>query len=574
MAPLDHRTETLDPSALQPAYTPIAESVDALPLAQTLVLLLTVMLALTALARRLEIPYPILLVLGGLGLGFMPGLSTMALDPDLVFLLFLPPVLWSAAFFTSVREFRQNLRPIGLLAFGLVLATTAAVALVARWLMPDLGWAPAFALGAIVSPPDAVAATAIGRRLAIPRRVVAILEGESLVNDASALVLYRTAIAATVTGVFALSHALLDFFYAGIVGVLIGLAVAWLVRRTMALVTDSFVEIALTLLAPFVAWILAEQVHASAVLACVAGGLSLRWRYSAISTPSTRLQARAVWDQFIFLVNGSIFILIGLQLGVLRSAIADDQLGPLLWHAAAISLTAIVVRLIWVPVATYVPRWLVPGLMRRDPLPPRTGVFLVGWIGMRGIVSLAAALALPLTLADGRPFPYRTEIILITFGVILSTLVLQGLSMKPIIRALGLAPETDLEEEEHAARHQATMAGLLKLEKLASRGDTPPVHTERLRLYYQSQQQRWEPHDHSTHEQAERDAEAFQRLRLETIEAERKALLDLRDLGEIGDETLLRLENELDLTAIRLGGGERKGSRDKRVKKGAGVTHF
>lgn len=545
-----------------------------LPLAQTLVLLLTVMLGLTALARRLDIPYPILLVLGGLGLGFLPGVSTMALDPDLVFLLFLPPILWAAAFFTSVREFRQNLRPIGLLAFGLVFTTTAVVAVVARWLMPDLGWAPAFALGAIVSPPDAVAATAIGRRLSMPRRVVAILEGESLVNDASALVIYRTAIAATVTGAFALSAALAEFVYASVVGVLIGVAVAWLVRKALALTNDSFVEIALSLLAPYVAWIGAEMVHASAVLACVTGGLMLRWRYSNISSPATRLQAKAVWDQLVFLLNGTIFILIGLQLGVLKQAIPEGQVGSVLRHAMVISLTAILVRLLWVPLATWLPRWLIPGLAQRDPPPRPVGVFLVSWIGMRGIVSLAAALALPLTIANGEPFPHRTEIILITFGVILVTLVGQGLSLVPLVRWLGLEPETHLEDEEHTARHQATMAGMLKLERLAATGMAPSVHTDRLRIYYQTQQQRWEPHDHEAHEQAEREAEAFQRLRLETIEAERRALLDLRDRGEIGDDTLLRLENELDLTAIRLGGGERKGVRDKGIKKGAGVTHF
>lgn len=532
------------------------------------------MLGLTALARRLDIPYPILLVLGGLGFCFVPGVSPVVLHPDLVFLLFLPPILWAAAFFTSVREFRQNIRPISLLAIGLVLTTTFIVALVARWLMPGLDWAPAIALGAIVSPPDAVAATAIGRRLGLPRRVVAILEGESLVNDASALVIYRTAIAATLTGAFALGDALLEFLYAGIVGVLVGVVVAWLARKAMALTHDSFVEIALTLLAPYVAWIAGERLHASAVLACVTGGLVLRWRYSSISSPATRLQAQAVWDQLVFLLNGAIFILIGLQLGVLRDAIPAGSTATVMGHALVISLTAIVVRMIWVPLGTYIPRMLIPRLAAMDPPPTRSGMFLISWIGMRGIVSLAAALALPLTLSNGAPFPFRNQIILITFGVIVVTLVGQGLSLVPIVRWLGLQPETQLEAEEHAARHQATMAGMLKLERLAAAGAAPLVHTDRLRNYYQTQQQRWEPHDHDAHEQAERDAEAFQRLRLETIEAERSALQELRDRGEIGDETLLRLENELDLTAIRLGGGERKGQRDKGIKKGAGVTHF
>ncbi|MDP2326296.1 MAG: cation:proton antiporter, partial [Gammaproteobacteria bacterium] len=287
-------------------------------------------LLLTAVAEKLVVPYPILLVIGGLFLGLIPGLPTVTLSPDLVFLVFLPPILWAAAYFTSWREFKENLRPISLLALGLVLATTAAVAAVARAVLPGLGWAEAIALGAIVSPPDAVSATAIGKRLRIPRRVVTILEGESLVNDATALVLYRAAVGAAVGGSVVLGDTLLQFVLAAAGGVAIGIVVGMVSRWALCATTGSFTEIAITLLAPYLAWVLGEVTHASAVLACVAGGLHVRQHFSAAVAPVTRLQARAVWDLLIFVLNGFIFILIGLQLGALRTAIPADRFGAVL----------------------------------------------------------------------------------------------------------------------------------------------------------------------------------------------------------------------------------------------------
>src|SRR5215510_12972721 len=299
-----------------------------------------------ALARRVLIPYPIFLVIGGLILGFVPGVPAVRLDPEIVFLIFLPPILWAAAYFTSWRDFRANLRPIGLLAVGLVLATTAAVAAVAHASLPALGWAGAMALGAIVSPPDAVSATAIARRLRIPRRVVTVLEGESLVNDATALILYRAAVGAAVWGTasFSLGEALFEFVFAAVAGVAIGILVSMVGRWALCMARDSFTEIAITLLAPYVAWVLGELTHASAVLACVAGGLHVRQHFSAAVSPVTRLQGRAVWDLLIFMLHGFIFILIGLQLGTLRQAIPAGQLGLLLMTAVLISLTAILDR--------------------------------------------------------------------------------------------------------------------------------------------------------------------------------------------------------------------------------------
>lgn len=524
---------------------------------ETVILLLIAVLALVAFARKLVIPYPILLVIGGLILGLIPGVPTLRLDPDIVFLVFLPPILWSAAYFTSWRDFRSNLRPITLLAVGLVLATTAAVAVVAHIWLPGLGWAGVIALGAIVSPPDAVSATAVAKRLGLPRRAVTILEGESLVNDATALILYRAAVMAAVSGTFIFSETVVDFFVAAGVGVVVGLLVGVAARWALKLMKDSFSEIAITLLSPYIAWVLAEQVHASGVLACVAGGLYLRQHFSEAVAPTTRIQARAVWDFLVFVLNGFIFILIGLQLGALREAIPSGMFVPLMLTGALVSVTAIVVRLIWVPLAAWIPRLLSPSLRARDPMPALPSLFLIGWTGMRGIVSLAAALALPLTTAAGVPFPFRAEIILITFSVILATLVLQGLSLGPLIRALNLKEDGSLEREEMQAREHAATAALVRLDEVANEGWPVPEHLDQMRVHYGDRIQRYTK-DGTAPECTAETIEVFQRLRHETLTAERLAVIRLRNGGIISDDVLHRLEHELDVEALQLGIGERR----------------
>ena len=524
---------------------------------ETVILLLIAVLALVAFARKLVIPYPILLVIGGLILGLIPGVPTLRLDPDVVFLVFLPPILWSAAYFTSWRDFRSNLRPITLLAVGLVLATTAAVAVVAHIWLPGLGWAGAIALGAIVSPPDAVSATAVAKRLGLPRRAVTILEGESLVNDATTLILYRAAVMAAVSGTFILSDTVVDFFVAAGVGLVVGLLVGVAARWALKLMKDSFSEIAITLLSPYIAWVLAEQAHASGVLACVAGGLYLRQHFSEAVAPTTRIQARAVWDFLVFVLNGFIFILIGLQLGSLREAIPSGMFVPLMLTGALVSVTAIVVRLIWVPLAAWIPRLLSPSLRARDPMPAMPSLFIIGWTGMRGIVSLAAALALPLTTAAGVPFPFRAEIILITFSVILATLVLQGLSLGPLIRALNLKEDGSLEREEMQAREHAATAALVRLDEVANEGWPVPEHLDQMRVHYGDRVQRYTK-DGTAPECTAEAIEVFQRLRHETLTAERLAVIRLRNDGIISDDVLHRLEHELDVEALQLGIGERR----------------
>jgi Na+/H+ antiporter len=524
---------------------------------ETVILLLIAVLALAAFARKLVIPYPILLVIGGLVLGFIPGVPTLRLDPDVVFLVFLPPILWSAAYFTSWRDFRSNLRPITLLAVGLVLATAAAVAVVAHIWLPGLGWAGAIALGAIVSPPDAVSATAVAKRLDLPRRAVTILEGESLVNDATALILYRAAVMAAVSGTFIFSDTVVDFFMAAGVGVVVGLLVGVVARWALKLMKDSFSEIAVTLLSPYIAWVLAEQAHASGVLACVAGGLYLRQHFSEAVAPTTRIQARAVWDFLVFVLNGFIFILIGLQLGALREAIPPGMFIPLMLSGALVSVTAIVVRLIWVPLAAWIPRLLSPSLRARDPMPALPSLFIIGWTGMRGIVSLAAALALPLTTAAGAPFPFRAEIILITFSVILATLVVQGLSLAPLIRALKLKEDGTLEREEMQAREHAATAALVRLDEVANEGWPIPEHLDQMRVHYGDRVQRYTK-DGTAPECTAEAIEIFRRLRHETLTAERLAVIGLRNNGVISDDVLHRLEHELDVEALQLGIGERR----------------
>ena len=523
---------------------------------EIIILLLMAVLALTMLARKLVIPYPILLVVGGLVFGFVPGLPAVRLDPDIVFLVFLPPILWAAAYFTSWRDFHANARPIVLLAVGLVLTTTAAVAGIAHAAFPDIGWAAAIVLGAIVSPPDAVSATAVGKQLHLFRRGLTILEGESLVNDATALVLYRAALAAAVSGTFELTEALLDFVLAATVGIAVGFAVGILTRWVLRLTGDSFSEIAITLLAPYIAWVLAEQADGSSVLACVAGGLYTRRHFSATVAPATRIQARAVWDLLVFVLNGFIFILIGLQLGALRDAIPLSELGPLTLKGALIVATVIVVRLIWVPVGAWVPRFLSAALRARDPMLPWPNLFILGWTGMRGIVSLAAALALPLNTAAGTPLPFRAEIILMTFMVILATLVLQGLSLPLLIRALNPGEDHNLEQEERQARERAAVAALARLEEVVREDWAVAGHIEQLRSHYDRRRQRYASDGAADTECTNEVAEAFRRLRHETLTAERLALIDLRNDGVISDEILHRLERELDVEALRIGIGE------------------
>ena len=516
--------------------------------------------ALATLAQRLRIPYPILLTLGGLALSFVPGLPRVTVAPEIVFLIFLPPILYAAAWFTSWRDFKANLRAISLLSFGLVLATTVAVAVVAKALIPGLPWAAAFVLGAIVSPPDAAAATSIISRLGVPRRVVTVLEGESLINDATALVAYRFAVAAVVTGTFSLFEAGQQLVLVGAGGVIIGLAVGFAVVLAEKLIDDPPIEIAISFIAPIGAYLLAEELHWSGVLATVAAGLFVTRRASRLMMSDTRMRALAVWETVIFILNGLIFILIGLQLPMVLEGLADQSPLTLLGYALAVGLTVIVVRFLWVFPATYLPRYLFPRIRARDPYPEPRNITIVAFTGLRGIVSLATALALPLEVEGGGPFPARDLLLFLTFTTILMTLVGQGLTLPLLVRWLGVADDGDGEREEHKARLHAAKAVLVRLEELVAEEWATAEAVGRLRDHYTDRARHLAdelglviealgPHEDG-HDDGHLLAE--KRMRRELIATERRVIIGLRDEGVIGDEALRAIERDLDLEELRL----------------------
>ena len=522
--------------------------------------LLVAVVALAIIAPRLHIPYPILLVLGGLLLGFVPGLPRFTLDPDVVFLLFLPLLLSSSAWQTSWRDFHANLRPISLLAFGMVLLTTIVIAVVVHVLIPGLPWAVAFVLGAIVSPTDAVAATAIAQRLGIPQRIVTILEGESLVNDATGLVAYRFAVAAVVTGVFSLGEASLQFVVVSVGGIALGLVAGWSLSYVHRWLDNPPLEITVTLVTPFAVYLLGEEVlHVSGVLATVTTGLYLTWRAPTFFSSGTRLQAEAVWAMLIFLLNGLVFILIGLQLpgilAILNTTIAQRSPILLVWYAALVSLTVILVRLVWVFPQALLPRLLSRRLREHDPYPGWRTVVLIGWTGMRGAVSLAAALALPEVTAQGAAFPERALGIYLTFGVILATLVVQGLSLPLLIRGLGLHDDGASERQETQARLTAAQAALARLDELASQDEVSQEVAQHLRKHYETRvRSLTKRFKQAEDEPGEDHAMTSHQLQREALQAERSAVIGLRNRGEINDEVLRRIERELDLEEQRLAG--------------------
>src|SRR5437763_5141208 len=522
--------------------------------------LLVAVVALAIIAPRLHIPYPILLVLGGLLLGFVPGLPRFTLDPDVVFLLFLPLLLSSSAWQTSWRDFHANLRPISLLAFGMVLLTTIVVAVVVHVLIPGLPWAVAFVLGAIVSPTDAVAATAIAQRLGIPQRIVTIIEGESLVNDATGLVAYRFALAAVVTGVFSLGEASLQFVVVSVGGIALGLVAGWGLSYVHRWLDNPPLEITVTLVTPYAVYLLGEEVlHVSGVLAIVTTGLYLTWRAPTFFSSGTRLQAEAVWEILIFLLNGLVFILIGLQLpgilAILNTTIARRSPILLVWDAALVSLIVILVRLVWAFTQALLPRLLSRRLRERDPYPGWRSVVLIGWTGMRGAVSLAAALALPEVTAEGAAFPERALVIYLTFGVIVATLVVQGLSLPLLIRGRGLHDEGASDGEATQAGLTAAQAALARLDELASQNEVSQQSAQHLRKHYEAQVRSiTKRFKKAEDEPGEDHATTYQQLQREALQAERSAVIGLRNRGEINDEVLRRIERELDLEEQRLAG--------------------
>src|SRR5919197_1342942 len=442
-----------------------------------LLALLVALAALLVAGPTLRIPYPILLVLGGLALGFMPGIPTIALPPDVVLDAVLPPLLYLSAFFTSLRDLRANVRSIGVLAIGLVVATTATVAVVAHAAIDGLSWSAAFVLGAVVSPTDPIAATAIMRRLGVPRRVVTVVEGESLVNDGTGLVLYRVAVTAAVSGSFSFWDATWHFVWNVLGGIAIGLVVGDLVAELRGRIDNPPVEVTIALMTGYLAFIPANAAGASGVLAVVTAGIYLGWRTPELTSVQTRLQGQAVWEILTFVINALVFALVGLQLSRILDALTGLSAGRLTLYAVLVIGTVVLTRIFWLPILSYLPR----RLFGRGMPAPLEQTMVISWSGMRGAVSLAAALAIPLTTHAGRQFPQRDLIVFLTFAVILGTLVVQGLSLPALIRALRLEPDHLDEQEDAKARIRAAEAALVRLEELEEEHWVREETAERLR---------------------------------------------------------------------------------------------
>jgi CPA1 family monovalent cation:H+ antiporter len=518
-----------------------------------LLLLLFFVVVFGALAKKLHTPYPIVLVIGGLLLSFIPGIPRITLNPDIVFLVVLPPLLYNAAWLTSWREFSYNLVSILFLAFGLVTFTVVGVSLGVHWFLPGLDWRMGLVLGAVVAPTDAIAAVSIASRIGLPKRIVEILEGESLLNDATALLALEFGIGLLVGGQRpTVMLGILRLAYLIVVGVLTGLVIGEIVHQIEHRIEDAPIEIALSLLTPYAAYLSAEQMHASGVLAVVVCGLYLTRKSSHFFTPSVRVQAWAVWESMTFVLNGRVFVMIGLQLPYVLKTISDHDLRTLTLYAAIFCAGLIVLRLIWVfPGAhlAYLIRRHV--LHQKEATPTAKGLFVLGWTGMRGVISLAAAISVPRMLANGEPFVQRNVIIFLTFAVILVTLVLQGLTLPSVIRGLGLAGLSISNQEEVSARRLMAEAALLHLEQVKSRADSTDEGFDDIERHYR---RRLATLDHEEAHAEPGDADFYKKyaaLSRELLNVERKTAVELRNQSQIGDELLRELEHELDLGELK-----------------------
>jgi monovalent cation/hydrogen antiporter len=521
-----------------------------LPTVQLLVVLLGVNAAVALAASRLKVPPAILLVLTGVALGLIPGLPAVVLAPEFVLLLVLPPIIYDAAVAMSWKEFRFNLRAISLLAVGCVVFTAASVAAAAHILL-GLSWPVGLIIGAIVSPPDAVAPLSVMRRMRLPRRIVVTLEGEGLANDATALILYRFAIVAVTMGAFSPVRAA-GAFVAIMVGELLwGIGVGWTMLRLRRWVHDPRIEIALSILTPYIAYWPPEHLGGSGVLATVTAGLYISWNGLRLISAATRLQGIFFWDFFTYVIEGMVFLITGLQARTIAAGIKGYSVSDLAMSSAVVCGAVIITRFIWVYPATYLPRWLFRRVRRRDPSPPWQWPFALAFTGVRGIVSLAAALAVPFVTSSGHPFPYRDLILILTFAVILVTLVGQGLMLPLVMHWLGLANaglrehHAERVEEAHAGR-LAIERALARLEQLTAERSLPDEIVRPLRVYYrdrlrQIQQRR------DGDERHRRLAELGDDIALEVIKAERDLINDLYRDGKLKDEARRRIERELDL---------------------------
>lgn len=509
---------------------------------------------LGVLSNKYRFPFPIALVLCGVAVSLVPGLPVITLSPEIVFIVFLPPLLYGAAWNTSWHEFKAAIRPISLAAVGLVLFTMLLVAVAIHALIPSMGWPLAFLIGAIVSPPDAVAATAVTKGLGLNPRLIAVLEGESLVNDASGLIAYKYALAAVAAGNFVLWQAGLSFFIAATMGILIGLAVGYIMYLVhKRFICDAIIEVTLTLLTPFASYLLAEEFHFSGVLAVVTTGLYLSFRSGDILSHQSRIMAYAVWDVVIFVLNGLIFILIGLQLRNVMAGMTGYSTRELLLYGAVVSFVVIIVRFIWVVPAVYLPRMLSKRI-RMEALDPRNLV-VFGWAGMRGVVSMAAALALPLQMADGTNFPHRNLVIYLSFCVILTTLVLLGFTLPWVIRRLKLEPHS-IVAEEYLVRTEIVSSAISHIEENLSLLNDDLLNN--IKSKYEVKYNRLQKTDLPANyfgkgkTLASNIFNQYSQIQLDLLNIERQTLKQMHRQGKASEEILRKVEKELDLEEVRL----------------------
>lgn len=517
-------------------------------LLELILLLLLCAVGLGWVARKLQFPYPIALVVGGAALGLVPGLPQIPFDPQFILILVLPPILYNAALLTSWSDFKTHARPIGLLAIGLVLVTTLAVGAALKLLVPEVPWAAAFVLGAIVSPPDAVAATAILSRLNIPRRIVTVLEGESLVNDASGLVLYKFAVVAVLTGTFSFFEAGIQFGMISAGGILVGVILAHVFIAIHRRLGDPFIEVLTSMVLPFIIYIAAEKLHFSGVLAVVAAGL-LRGRIAPeIVSAEMRIIARSVWKLLIFILNSLVFMLIGIQMSDVIEKLSRYTVVELALLGSAVSIVAVAVRFLWVYAVAAIPGGWTARAHPEEPVPNGRELFIISWCGMRGIVSIAAALSLPVVLPDGSAFPHRELIIFLTFFVIAITLVVQGLSMPPLIRGLKVGSNWSLASEQQRVRSAMSAVALSAIDERVRVEGVPDHWADALRAEINDRIVFAAPEgaEHTPR------SDLIARLRHAAIQAERRELIRLWRANEIGDEVMHHLEELLDYQEAHL----------------------
>jgi monovalent cation/hydrogen antiporter len=516
-----------------------------------LILICLVAVGLLAIvAQKIRVPDLILLTVGGGALALVPGLPAIHLEPELVFNLFLPPLLYPAAVYTSWRDFRTNLRSILPLAIFLVLLTMIVTGYLVHALT-GLPLAVGFVFGALISPPDAVAALAVTKDLRVPRKIIVILEGESLVNDATSFISFRFAVAAVLTGSFSLGLASGKFFLVAAGGIAVGLAVGWLATQVQKRLDDPPVQTMFSLLTPYVAYFSGERLHVSGILAVVIAGIYYGWRAPRVLSGRMRLQAVPVWGMVTFILNGMLFMLIGLQLPHVLHALPPGSAMSVVKLAALVLLAIVLVRFAWLFGATYLPRLFSRTFRRKNPAPWQQTA-LIAWTGLRGADSLAGALAIPFFLADGSPFPGRDLILLLTFCVIFGTLIVQGLTLAPLVRWLKIVDDHVPEKEERLARLKANEAALTRIEELGSASQARPESVERLRSEYADrirQLSKDTSHEESVRRLFSRD---FEELAREALETERDTVITLRNQEAINDEVLRRIQRDIDLAEARL----------------------